>query len=250
MNSVTRFSNRVDDYVKYRPSYPPEILNPLRSNCGLTEKSVIADVGSGTGLLSSVFLNNGNKVLGIEPNELMRVRAESAFKSVPKFESIAATAENTSLPEASVDFVVAGQAFHWFDRGAARREFVRILKSEGWVMLVWNARKIDASDFLQAYESLLLRYSNDYSAVRHENAESGLAQFFAPQQMFTATFDNVQRFDYEGLKGRLCSSSYAPSAGNPVFETMMAELRDIFEKYNENGLVNFEYDTKMFYGHL
>ena len=250
MNSVSRFSSRVNNYAKYRPGYPSAILKVLRSDCGLTEASVIADVGSGTGLLSTVFLDNGNKVFGVEPNELMRAQAENTFGSVTKFNSIDGTAENTKLPERSVDFIVAGQAFHWFDRTAARREFARILKPEGWVMLVWNARRLETTEFLRAYEKLLLRYSGDYAMVRHENVESELAQFFAPQQMFTVTFDNVQRFDFESLKGRLCSSSYTPDVTSPVFATMIAELREIFDAHSENGLVDFEYDTRMFYGHI
>ena len=250
MNSVSRFSSRVNDYAKYRPGYPSDILKVLRSDCGLTETSLIADVGSGTGLLSEVFLNNGNRVFGIEPNELMRKQAESTFETASRFNSIEGRAESTSLSDESVDFIVAGQAFHWFDRAAARREFARILKPEGWVVLVWNARKLESTEFLRAYEKLLLKYSADYAAVRHENVESELEQFFAPQRMFSATFDNVQHFQFASLQGRFCSSSYTPDATSPVFGTMLAELKEIFDTHNENGFVGFEYDTKMFYGHL
>lgn len=250
MNSVSRFSSRVENYAKYRPGYLPEVIEVLKSACGLTAESIIADIGSGTGLLSELFLNNGNLVFGVEPNELMREKAEKLLKASVHFRSVAATAENTTLPDGSIDFITAGQAFHWFDRKATKQEFVRILKPEGWVVLVWNARRLDSTAFLSDYESLLLRYSPDYPVVRHENIEEGIAGFFAPQPMKSATLDNVQRFDFEGLKGRLCSSSYAPEVGNPNFERMLKELKGIFEAHNENGVVNFEYDTKIYYGHL
>lgn len=250
MNSVNRFSSRVENYAKYRPGYPPGVLEILKSGCGLTEQSVIADVGSGTGLLSEAFLKNGNTVFGIEPNDLMRAKAESLLHSFDRFRSVAATAENTTLPDHSIDFITAGQAFHWFDRKAAWREFVRILKPNGWVVLIWNARRLDSTAFLREYEALLLRYSPDYPVVRHENIEDRIGRFFEPQLLTSVSLDNVQRLDFPSLKGRLCSSSYAPQESDSNFERMLSELQDIFNAHNENGIVNFEYDTRIYYGHL
>ena len=250
MNSVNRFSGRVENYAKYRPGYPPGLLEILKSDCGLTEESVIGDVGSGTGLLSEIFLKNGNAVFGIEPNELMRATAEGLLKAFTTFRSVSGTAENTTLPDSSIDFITAGQAFHWFDQAVAKREFARILKPNGWVVLVWNARRLDATPCLRDYEGLLLRYSPDYPVVRHENVDDGIAGFFAPQPMKFLSLENVQRFDFESLKGRLCSSSYAPEPGNPNFEQMLKDLWDIFNAHNENGVVNFEYDTRVYYGQL
>lgn len=250
MNSVDRFSSRVENYAKFRPGYPAGMLAVLKSDCGLTKASVIADIGSGTGLLSEVFLKNGNVVFGIEPNELMRAKADELLKSFANFRSIAASAETTTLPDASADFIIAGQAFHWFDQSAAKREFIRILKPAGRVVLVWNARRLDETAFLRDYEGLLLRYSPDYPVVRHENVDEGIAGFFAPQPMKLVSLENAQRFDYEALKGRLCSSSYAPEPGNPNFELMLKDLQDIFNAYNEKGVVNFDYDTRIYYGQL
>jgi SAM-dependent methyltransferase len=250
MNSVNRFSSRVENYAKYRPGYPPGILEILKLACGLTEQSLIADIGAGTGLLSDVFLKNGNSVFGIEPNELMRAKAESLLKDFPRFTSVAATAENTTLPDRSIDFITAGQAFHWFDRKAAKQEFARILKPDGWVVLIWNARRLNATAFLRDYEALLLRYSRDYPVVRHENIEDGIEGFFEPQPLVSASLDNVQRLDFLSLKGRLCSSSYAPEESDSNFDRMLSDLHDIFSVHNENGIVNFEYDTRIYYGHL
>src|ERR1700732_4152215 len=131
-DSKQRFSNRVADYVRYRPGYPAEVLTLLRTQCGLKSGHVIADIGSGTGFLSELFLKNGNRVYGIEPNEAMRQAGEEYLASYDGFASINGSAEATTLDDASIDFVSAGQAFHWFEPVVARHEFRRILKPEGW----------------------------------------------------------------------------------------------------------------------
>src|SRR6266550_742141 len=225
MDPVTRFSNRAENYAKYRPGYPAELIAILKSECGLTEESSVADVGSGTGILSELFLRNGNKVFAIEPNAPMRLFAERDLK-FPNFVSLEATAEATTLEPASVDFITAGQAFHWFDREKAKREFRRILRPEGWVVLVWNERRIDSSPFLRDYENLLLRYGTDYEKVRHENVASEIATFFAPEAFELRTLESAQHFDFESLKGRLLSSSYAPDQSQPNFSAMLSELQE------------------------
>jgi SAM-dependent methyltransferase len=225
------------------------VLTLLQSKCGLTIHSVIADVGSGTGILSKLLLDNGNFVYGIEPNKEMRIEAERQLLDYTKFISIPATAENTTLPPNSVDFVTAGQAFHWFDIPKAQAEFARILKAQGWLVLVWNTRHNDATPFLKAYEQLLRTYSEDYLSVRHNRPElDPESEFFKEWNHTVATFDNRQLFDFEGLKGRLLSSSYSPEPGSPQYDPMMAKLQEIFDKYRRMGHVAFEYTTQVFYG--
>jgi|SRR5882672_2981306 len=247
---VSRFSNRADNYAKYRPSYPAAVLDILRSGCGLTETETIADVGSGTGILSELFLKNGNQVIGIEPNAAMRQAAERLRERFAKFVSIEATAETTSLEAASVDFITAGQAFHWFDRGRAKPEFARILKPGGWVVLIWNERRLDSTPFLRDYEKLLVHYGTDYAQVRHENVEGEIAQFFAPEAFQLKTIENVQHFDFESLKGRTRSASYTPEPGHTNFLPMFTELEEIFNANKRDGMISFEYDTRIYYGHL
>ena len=152
LDPTKRFSNRVENYLKYRPTYPPEIIPLLKSGCGLTSESIIVDLGSGTGLLTELFLKNGNRVFGVEPNPEMRAAGEKVLARYPKFASVDAVAEATTLHNHSVDFVVAGQAFHWFDRQKARPEFVRVLKPDGWVMLVWNGYRVKSSPLMAAYQ--------------------------------------------------------------------------------------------------
>jgi len=250
MDPITRFSNRAENYAKYRPGYPAEVIAILKSECGLTEASSVADVGSGTGILSELFLRNGNTVFAIEPNAPMRLFAEQDLKKFFKFVSIEATAEETKLETGSVDFITAGQAFHWFDRGRAKEEFKRILKPEGWVVLMWNERRLDASPFLRDYENLLLRYGTDYDKIRHENVASEIPGFYAPETFKLKSVDNVQHFDFESLKGRTCSASFTPEPGDSDFEPMMSKLEEIFNAHERKGVVDFEYDTRVYYGHL
>jgi SAM-dependent methyltransferase len=247
-NPTERFSNRVENYVKYRPGYPPVIVDLLAAECHLTSTSVIADVGSGTGLLARLFLQNGNPVWGIEPNQPMRTAAEQFLKDYPNFTSIAAVAEATTLPESSVDFVTAGQSFHWFSAEEAWIEFKRILKPGGWIVLVWNERQLDATPFLGAYEELLQRYAPEYQEVSHQSGgDIEFKAFFGPG-LQERSFANSQFFGYEGVKGRLLSSSYAPLAGHPNHEPMLDQLQRIFEAHQVGGQIEFKYITEVYYG--
>ena len=250
-DATQRFSSRVENYIKYRPGYPNEVVETLRNECGLTSDSIVADVGSGTGILTEMFLRNGNAVYGIEPNREMREAAERLLKDYPRFRSVAARAEETTLDDAGVDFITAGQAFHWFDREKTRREFARILKSQGWIALIWNERVTITTPFLVAYEQLLKDYSIDYEQVDHRRIDDDVIRdFFGSGQFRLKQFKNVQVFDYEGVKGRLLSSSYAPEEGSPNYEPMLAELERIFQTYRDEGRVVFEYVTQMYYGQL
>jgi SAM-dependent methyltransferase len=250
-DSTARFGNRVADYVATRPGYPIAVLDILHTEAGLTSSFVIADVGSGTGLSTEMFLKNGNTVYGIEPNVEMRAAGERLRAIYPRFHSVDGTAEATTLPAAIVDLVVAGQAFHWFDPLRARAEFRRILLPGGSVALMWNTRRIDTSPFLRAYEALLQRFGTDYHEVVHTNVDKEmLGAFFGPDGFRSVKLDNEQLFDRDGLKGRLRSSSYTPLPGHSNFEPMMVELDRLFDEHSENGRVRFEYDTEVYVGRL
>ncbi|MGC2476276.1 MAG: class I SAM-dependent methyltransferase [Candidatus Sulfotelmatobacter sp.] len=249
-NATSRFSDRVDNYVRYRPGYPPEAVAVLKSECGLTAKHAIADVASGTGIWTRLLLENGNTVFGVEPNVDMRQAGERLLADFPKFTSLAGSAEATTLPDASVDFVTSAQAAHWFDRQGTRRESVRILKPGGWLALLWNEREIDTTPFLRDYEKLLLAFGTDYEEVRHERTTDAVNEFFDPAPYQERVFALRQEFHYEGLEGRLLSSSYAPGPGHPKHEPMLRELRQIFDRQAENGRVSFDYKTRVYFGKL
>lgn len=247
MNSVERFSNRVENYVKYRPDYPPEVLEHFEAEMELTDESVIADVGSGTGISSRLFLENGNTVFGVEPNAGMRAAAERYLARFDRFHSVEGTAEKTNLPGCSVDLVVAAQAFHWFNPAETRAEFKRILKPGGHVALIWNERQIDSTPFLVEYEQFLLKFANDYTKVRHDKvSDTELLEFFG-QRFERAVFPNAQVLDFEGIKGRAASASYMPAPGDERFGEMSEELGTLFAKHAESGRITVFYDTKVYY---
>jgi SAM-dependent methyltransferase len=251
-DSTQRFTGRVEDYARYRPSYPPELLDLLRRECGLSEDTVVADVGSGTGILARLFLENGNRVIAVEPNEEMRRAGESLLSDHDYFESVTGRAEATTLPQGSVDLITSGQAFHWFDPVPARQEFARVLRPGGRVVLVWNDRRKHGAPFQEAYEELLETYATDYAEVEHGRRGSleNVRSFFAPNPVHTGTFSNRQYLDYDGLLGRLRSSSYVPAEGRSGNREMLGELQRIFREHENGGQVVMEYVTRAYYGCL
>jgi SAM-dependent methyltransferase len=247
---TARFSDRVENYVRYRPGYPPEVLDLLRAECGLRSSHIVADIASGTGGFTRLLLEYGNPVYAVEPNAEMREAGVHQLEPYPRLVSVAGTAEETTLRPASVDFVTAAQAAHWFDLPRARAEFVRILKPDGWCVLIWNERRTASTPFLRDYEHLLLTYGTDYKEVRHERTTAIIHEFFAPKLCEEQVFNLRQQFDYEGTAGRLLSSSYAPLEGHPNYQPMMQELQRIFRAHAADGKVEFQYNTRVYYGHL
>jgi len=247
---TARFSDRVENYVRYRPGYPPEVLDLLRAECGLQPSHIVADIASGTGVFTRMLLENGNSVFAVEPNTEMRETGMRQLENYNGLVSVAGTAEETTLGSASVDFVTAAQAAHWFDLARARAEFVRILRREGWCVLIWNERRTSTTPFLRDYEQLLLTYGTDYKEVRHERTTAVIHEFFSPAVSEEGVFSLRQQFDYDGTAGRLLSSSYVPLEGHPNYAPMMEELRRIFRVHARDDMVEFEYDTRVYFGHL
>ena len=247
-DSTRRFSDRVDNYVRYRPSYPLAVLDILRETTQLSLEDAIADIGSGTGISASLFLQAGHEVYGIEPNADMRQAAEALLESYSAFHSLDGTAECTNLPAQSMDYVIAAQAFHWFDPVMAKQEMMRILRPKGWILLLWNTRKIDSTPFACAYEDLLKEYGMDYLSIRHRNISPEQLKDFLGDSFQSFTLENSQCFDFEGLKGRLLSSSYMPNEGRPNFMAMITALQLLFDAHQQEGFVTVEYDTELYLG--
>jgi SAM-dependent methyltransferase len=250
LGPTQRFSDRASDYVRSRPGYPPAVLHVLRDELDLTPAHVVADVGSGTGLLTRLFLDQGNVVYGVEPNRAMAAAAEAAFAGDPKFHSIDGRAEATGLPPLSVDLVAAGQAFHWFEVAKAREEFRRVLRPPFRVALVWNLRRADTTPFLRAYEAFLHRWAIDYREVSARYAVPKALRDLFGGDYANRTFENAQVFDLEGLQGRLLSSSYAPPPSHERHRPMLRALAELFATHAEGGHVSFEYDTEVYFGVL
>ena len=248
-DATQRFSSRVDHYVRYRPGYPTDILGLLKSECDLTPDSVIADIAFGTGIFTRLLVENGNRVFGVEPNAGMRQAGEQFLQHYPTFTSVEGTAEATTLPEHCVDIITAAQAGHWFDPEKAVREFKRILKPDGWLVLLWNDRRMDSTEFQREYEQLLCAYGTDYEDVRRTGATLAVERFFS-QSFRRREFEYKQMLDYAGLEGRLLSSSYIPQRDHSQYDSMLRELRRMFDRHQVNGSVSFDYDTRVYYGQL
>ena len=246
-----RFSNRVRDYKRARPSYPAELIELLRDELGLGPGRIVADVGSGTGILTGLLLDTGSRVIGVEPNDAMRAVAEALLGRRTEFRSVAGTAEDTGLPADSVDVVTAAQAFHWFDVEKASGEFQRILKREGGVALIWNSRHLGGTAFLQAYERFLVEWGRGYTDIRASwDADASIARFFGHEEILHRRFPNEQILNYEGLEARFLSSSYAPPRDDAKGSATLSALRRLFRDHSPDGTVRMTYDAQVYYGRV
>ena len=246
MDNTRRFSDRVEDYIRYRPHYPPSLVAELQNAFGFKPEDVVADIGAGSGISSLPFLEYGNLLFAVEPNEEMRSAAERLHARFTNHTSIAGTAEATTLPAGTIDVVFCGQAFHWFDPIRAKAEFNRILKPGGHIVLAWNERKADAP-FARAYNELLLAYLPEYAMSKHRSISTEvLGQFFAPRSLQIIRLSNFQHFDLAGLKGRLKSASYFPASGE-LTGFIMRKMEVLFQQYADNGQIRFDYDTKIYW---
>lgn len=244
-----RFSDRVVDYIRSRPAYPSGLIDWLVESGQLLPSHDVADVGSGTGKLTRLFLDHGNRVYGVEPNREMREAGERELASYPRFVSVGARAEETTLPTASVDLVAAGQAFHWFRPAEAKREFLRILRPGRPVLVVWNDRDERASVFMGHYEQLLRDHGTDYRQVHHRRiGEAQIAEFYGAGRFAEQRLTYRQVFDKDGLRARMRSSSYIPASGEPGHAELISRLDGLFETHQRGGRVAFEYRTRVYLG--
>lgn len=250
LDPLHRFSDRVQDYVRFRPSYPPELIAHLRHQAGLGPGCMVADVGAGTGIFTRLLLETGARVFAVEPNDAMRAAAEVELARNPRFTSVPGTSEQTGLPDRSVGLITCAQAFHWFEPMATRREFRRIGSTGAWCALVWNEPIADATEFSQGYERIKENYGTDFEAVRHRSTERKdiYDRFFGRRTWEKRSFGNFQVLDFEGLKGRLLSSSYAPKEGHPSHPPMLAALRELYERCQQGDMIRMDYRTNLYLG--
>lgn len=248
IDSRERFSDRVEDYVRCRPSYPPELITALLEDSIDSAVLRAADIGSGTGIFTRLLLERGLTVSGVEPNTNMRRAAENDLQSFEKFTSVEGSAEDTGLADASLDLVTAAQAFHWFHNSRARMEFARILKPQGRLALVWNRRRL-SDPFQKSYDALLREFAPEYDKVNHLTlGDDEIGEFFEAGRMTLSCFDNRQRLEFEGLLGRLRSSSYCPATDSSEYAALVAELERLFADHATGGVIRFAYDSHLYLG--
>jgi ubiquinone/menaquinone biosynthesis C-methylase UbiE len=223
------------------------MLELFRQKMNLTKSSVVADIGSGTGISARIFLENNNQVIGIEPNQLMREASKKYLSDYSNFKVINGTAENTTLADKSIDLIIAAQAFHWFNNAKTLKEFRRILKENGFVALIWNERQLQTNKFLIDHEKFLIEFGTDYEQVRHDTINKKTLQDFFEKEIHSVTYSNSQILDFEGLLGRILSSSYMPSEENPRFNEMKKSLKRLFAEHAEKGRITILYNTNIFF---
>jgi ubiquinone/menaquinone biosynthesis C-methylase UbiE len=216
--STERFSDRVEPYARYRPRYPVALLDYLVGK--IAPPANVADIGSGTGILSDQLLQRGYQVTAVEPNEPMRAAAEDRLSGIDGFTSIDGTAESTTLRALSMDAVTCAQSFHWFDREKCRIEFERILRPKGFIALIWNDR-VREDPLMEQYDDLLKRFAPEYPSCSHRVSQADIQAFFAPGSYRLFTFSNNQTLNREAFLGRISSSSYVPLAGQPGHDALI-----------------------------
>ncbi len=242
-----RFSSRVEDYVRYRPGYPEALLDYFRDDLELTPSGVVADIGSGTGILTRMLLDNGNHVFAVEPNDEMRHAAEIDLARYDTFTSIAAPAEATTLGDDSMDLIVAAQAFHWFDHARAKAEFARILRAGGRVVILWNTRLVDATPFMGEYEQLLVECAVDYTTVDHRHVDdAAFKKFFGDYAVRRFPYEDT--LDYDATLGRMLSASYVPAPGHSGYDEIVGRLGDAFDHHQQHDVVRWVYETTVYTG--
>lgn len=252
-DTYSHYSRTVEYYGRYRPRYPQTLIEWLKNECALSPEQVIADIGSGTGQMTELFLKHGNAVYAIEPNPDMRRVAEQELHNYSNLISLGATAEATTLPDQSVNLITVGNAFHWFNHSQTRKEFFRILKPHGLVILAWNLERNNGSPFATAFEGFWQKCIDPaarFKRAGERKRSDYITQFFGADHVKEIIFDNYQVCDFEALKGVTLSFLKAPQPEDPRYPAMLDELKALFDQYRENSVVTLEYDTAVFYGQL
>jgi len=251
VDNSEKFTGKAPVYNKYRPDYPDEYIDYLAEYNSLGPQSVIADIGSGTGILSKQLLEKGLRVVCVEPNGDMRNAAETELKDYPGFTSINGTAEHTGLAGNSADLITAAQAFHWFDKDLFKAECKRVLKEGANVALVWNSRE-ESSPFVRENAEIMKRFCplfKGFSGGIDEDKDMFEA-FFRNGSYEFRVFRNDLSYDFDGYIGRTLSASYAPKEGSPDYKDFIAALANLYERYSKGGTVSMPNITRSYIGRV
>ena len=253
LDTKNRFSNKDENYVKYRPHYPKELIEFMQQK-GLIKKGYkIGDIGAGTGKFTELLLQYGYSVIAVEPNGPMLEACKKIYGHYNDLTCLNGSSEHTKLSDISVDLITTAQAFHWFKMDETKKEWMRILKPDRYVALIWNSRikGKNASSFQKEYENLVTKFGKGYTRMQKNFQvqekinilfeKNGYKEFHTPYS---------QTFDFEELKGRLLSSSYTPQPEDEIYPEMIAALKDLFDKHQIEDQIQIDYDTELSYGKL
>jgi ubiquinone/menaquinone biosynthesis C-methylase UbiE len=249
-DATTRFSTKAEVYARARPRYPRTVVTFLEEQGVLRPDSMIADIGVGTGLSAEPFLEAGYQVIGVEPNERMRLEGDAYLKKYSRYRSVIGTAEATTLADASVEVAIAAQAFHWFDIESTRAEMQRILKPGGWFVAMWNHRNHQSSPVQEQYETILRKYCSEYPrlAILYRSPERSAAFFV--NGYHDATLPNPGQMSWDLFAARIQSASYIPKETEREYGQMIQEMQQLFEKYAHGGVLRFDLEIWLHWGVL
>ena len=248
MDATKKFDGIENEYTKSRPSYAKEFIECLFGKYGFSASSVVADIGSGTGKFAKQLLDKGCNVICVEPNTDMRLVAEKELCEYPNFKSVSGSAENTKLPDSSVDFITTAQAFHWFDTKNFKEECSRIIKPNGKAFLIWNTRATEAL-INQKLHSVYSKYCPDFKGFSGgTKPHDDRIKYFFDNNYEYKTFDNLLYFDREKFINRSLSGSYSLKKGDSNFDLYIKEIEKIFDAFENDGFVKIENLTVAYVG--
>lgn len=250
MNTTQNFSGLANVYTMGRPVYATEFIDMLYSKYGVTEESIIADIGSGTGKLAKQLLDKGSMVYGVEPNADMRSIAIRELQNYAKFEAVNGTASQTTLKDNSIDYVTVAQAFHWFDVTEFKKECKRILRKDGLVFLVWNMRDMSSvvnQASYEIYKEYCPKFKGFSGGIQKDDIR--IREFFDNDYEYV-TFKNPLFYDKETFIHRSLSGSYSLRQGEEGYSEYVLRLRELFDEYEENGYLEMANNTVVYVGKI
>jgi SAM-dependent methyltransferase len=241
MSGTSLFHGKAADYAKYRVDYPATMISAALESVGVARDDVVADLGSGTGMLSRWFLERGNRVFGVEPDHGMRQVAETSLRRFgARFTGIDGTAERTSLGDSSVTVVAVGNALHYFEPLATRTEVDRILQRSGRVLIVGHDGAANPNDFMRAYLDFIAGVAGPEAGFFHQRdrVSQAMETFFAGRPLHEEDMgDHTFNLTWDGLRGRFLSTSVAPSEGDPRRSGVLTQLADVFRRFEKDDTV-------------
>jgi ubiquinone/menaquinone biosynthesis C-methylase UbiE len=249
MDTSSLYDNRVEYYLKYRPGYPDQYVSDLIKLKILQKSDVIVDMGCGTGLLAEIFLRNRNKVIGIEPNLEMRQAAENYLKKyLPiSFKCLNGKAESSTLDPISVNHIVCGESFHWFETHSAIKEFQRILIPNGYLMIFSNW-EYKNTDFAKQFNLIIQKHQFESNVKPPPKIEWN--QIFHNGKYEKIQYPMRKEMNFEQILGYALSLSRTPLPGDKAYEFFKNELKNAFNRFEKNTKILFEFKTKLKFGKL
>lgn len=241
------FTDRAENYLKGRPEYPAEFIEYLYNELGISKNDSIADIGSGTGKMSKLFLEKGNKVFCVEPNIDMRSLSNELLNHYKHYVSIAKPAEDTGIKSNVVDYIVCGNSYDYFDRNLAKPEFKRILKKTGKVIVTYYGQQNEKVS--EEIEELNSKYGLKQTyTIPQKNRD--FSDIFTKDKFIEKIFEHKFSESYEDFIAGCLSSSHAPKPNTENYNLYCDGLKKIFNNNKTNEKLELTFRLKCLIGNV